>query len=58
MIPRFTQSYVQCGDVRLSVHRTGQGTPLILLHGTRKTIIAGNRLPRSARLWRQRRTCR
>jgi haloacetate dehalogenase len=33
MIPGFTQSFVQCGDVQLSVHRAGQGTPLILLHG-------------------------
>lgn len=33
MITGFTQSYVQCGDVRLSVHRAGQGTPLIALHG-------------------------
>ncbi|MEJ6399202.1 alpha/beta fold hydrolase [Yoonia sp. 208BN28-4] len=33
MITGFDQSYVQCGDVRLSVHRAGHGTPLILLHG-------------------------
>ena len=33
MIDGFTQSYAQCGDVRLSVHRAGHGTPLILLHG-------------------------
>jgi haloacetate dehalogenase len=33
MIAGFEQSYVQCGDVRLSVHRAGQGTPLIALHG-------------------------
>ena len=33
MIPGFTQSLVQCGGVRLSIHRAGQGTPLILLHG-------------------------
>lgn len=33
MIEGFTQSYVQCGDVRLSVHRAGQGVPMILLHG-------------------------
>lgn len=33
MIAGFTQSYVQCGDVRLSVHRAGKGVPLIALHG-------------------------
>ncbi len=33
MIPGFTQSYHQCGDIQLSVHRAGKGTPLILLHG-------------------------
>lgn len=33
MITGFTQSYVTCGDVRLSVHRGGAGLPLILLHG-------------------------
>ena len=33
MIPGFIQSYQQCGKVKLSVHRAGQGTPLILLHG-------------------------
>lgn len=33
MIPGFIQSHVQCGDIRLSVHRAGQGAPLILLHG-------------------------
>ncbi|MFQ1700324.1 alpha/beta fold hydrolase [Loktanella agnita] len=33
MITGFKQSFVQCGDLRLSVHRAGQGTPLILLHG-------------------------
>lgn len=33
MIDGFTQSFVQCNDVRLSVHRGGSGTPLILLHG-------------------------
>lgn len=33
MIPGFTQSFVTCGAVRLSVHRGGAGTPLILLHG-------------------------
>ncbi|MBQ2261658.1 MAG: alpha/beta hydrolase [Loktanella sp.] len=33
MIQGFTQSYVTCDDVTLSMHRTGQGTPLILLHG-------------------------
>jgi len=33
MIEGFAQSYVTCGDVTLSVHRAGQGTPLILLHG-------------------------
>ncbi|ARU03043.1 alpha/beta fold hydrolase [Yoonia vestfoldensis] len=33
MIPGFTQSFIRCGAVTLSVHRAGQGTPLILLHG-------------------------
>lgn len=33
MIEGFTQSMVQCGTVRLSVHRAGQGPSLILLHG-------------------------
>jgi haloacetate dehalogenase len=33
MIEGFTQSYVQTGDINLSVHRAGTGTPLILLHG-------------------------
>jgi haloacetate dehalogenase len=33
MIAGFTQSLVPCGDVTLSVHRAGAGTPLILLHG-------------------------
>ena len=33
MIEGFTQSYVVCGDVRLSIHRAGQGVPLLLLHG-------------------------
>lgn len=33
MISGFTQSFVQCGEIKLSVHRAGQGTPLILLHG-------------------------
>ena len=33
MITGFTQSRVTCGDVTLSVHRAGKGTPLILLHG-------------------------
>lgn len=33
MIQGFTQSFVQCGDVRLSVYRAGKGHPLILLHG-------------------------
>ncbi len=33
MIDGFTQTYVTAGAVRLSVHRAGQGTPLILLHG-------------------------
>lgn len=33
MIPGFTQSDLQCGNVKLSVHRAGHGTPLILLHG-------------------------
>ena len=33
MIQGFTQSTVQCGDVRLSVRRAGKGQPLILLHG-------------------------
>lgn len=33
MIQGFTPSRIACGDVTLSVHRAGQGTPLILLHG-------------------------
>ncbi|MFN3662076.1 alpha/beta fold hydrolase [Yoonia sp.] len=33
MIANFIQSFVTCGDVTLSVHRAGKGTPLILLHG-------------------------
>ena len=33
MIQGFNQSNVQCGEVRLSVHRAGKGHPLILLHG-------------------------
>lgn len=33
MIQGFTASRVVCGDITLSVHRAGQGTPLILLHG-------------------------
>ena len=33
MIDGFTQSFVDTGDVTLSVHRAGTGTPLILLHG-------------------------
>ncbi len=33
MIEGFTQSFVDTGDVTLSVHRAGSGAPLILLHG-------------------------
>ncbi|SEP56477.1 haloacetate dehalogenase [Loktanella sp. DSM 29012] len=33
MIDGFTQTRIDCGDVHLSVHRAGQGMPLILLHG-------------------------
>ncbi|MBI1416967.1 MAG: alpha/beta fold hydrolase [Limimaricola sp.] len=33
MIEGFVPSRVDCGDVTLSVHRAGQGAPLILLHG-------------------------
>jgi len=33
MIDGFTQSLVEVGDVRLSVHRAGRGAPLVLLHG-------------------------
>jgi haloacetate dehalogenase len=33
MIQGFTPSRVACGEVTLSVHRAGKGTPLILLHG-------------------------
>ncbi len=29
----FTQAMIDAGEVRLSVHRAGQGAPLILLHG-------------------------
>ncbi len=32
-IEGFTQSFVEVGAVRLSVHRAGTGEPLILLHG-------------------------
>ena len=33
MIDGFTESHVDCGEVTLSVHRAGQGAPLVLLHG-------------------------
>jgi haloacetate dehalogenase len=33
MIAGFTQSFVPCGDITLSVHRAGRGVPLVLLHG-------------------------
>lgn len=33
MIKNFERADVVCGDVTLSVHRAGQGEPLILLHG-------------------------
>lgn len=33
MIENFERTDVVCGDVTLSVHRAGQGAPLILLHG-------------------------
>lgn len=33
MIDGFTAARVDCGDITLSVHRAGKGTPLILLHG-------------------------
>ena len=33
MIPGFTASRVDTGDVALSVHRAGSGPPLLLLHG-------------------------
>ena len=33
MIEGFTKSTVRCNGVDLSVHRAGQGTPLILIHG-------------------------
>ncbi len=33
MIDGFSQSFVLCGEVTLSVHRAGRGAPLILLHG-------------------------
>mgnify|MGYP002622000822 CR=1 FL=1 len=29
----FTQAMIDTGELRLSVHRAGQGAPLILLHG-------------------------
>jgi haloacetate dehalogenase len=32
-IAGFTETRIDCGEVRLSVHRAGQGAPLILLHG-------------------------
>lgn len=37
MIDGFSQGMVECGEVRLSVHRAGQGAPLILLHGFPQT---------------------
>ena len=33
MIDGFTRSFIDTGDVTLSVHRAGTGAPLILLHG-------------------------
>ena len=33
MIPGFTASRIDTGDVALSVHRAGSGPPLLLLHG-------------------------
>lgn len=33
MIEGFSQSFIETNGVRLSVHRAGQGAPLILLHG-------------------------
>ncbi len=33
MIDGFERTMINCGEVNLSVHRAGQGTPLILLHG-------------------------
>ncbi len=33
MIEGFAETCIDCGDVALSVHRAGQGAPLILLHG-------------------------
>ena len=32
-LPGFTQAMIDTGELRLSVHRAGQGAPLILLHG-------------------------
>lgn len=37
MIEGFTERRVDCGAVTLSVHRAGQGAPLILLHGFPQT---------------------
>lgn len=37
MIDGFAQTRVACGEVTLSVHRAGQGAPLILLHGFPQT---------------------
>lgn len=33
MIDGFSNTMIPCGDVTLSVHRAGRGTPLVLLHG-------------------------
>lgn len=36
-IDGFTESRIDCGEIALSVHRAGQGAPLILLHGFPQT---------------------
>lgn len=40
MIEGFAQTRIDCGAVALSVHRAGQGAPLILLHGFPQSHVA------------------
>ncbi|MBV0913360.1 alpha/beta fold hydrolase [Anianabacter salinae] len=44
MIEGFTQTRIDTGSVSLSVHRAGQGAPLILLHGYPQTHAAWSRV--------------
>ena len=45
----FTQSFVSTNGIRLSVHRAGQGMPLVLLHGYPQTHLAWEKVaPRLA----------